>query len=76
MIDRTFVEGDTRWIIDYKTSPLPAGLNQQDFIHHQMEKYRPQLSHYRHIMQKRDTRTVKTALYFPLMDYFSIMDDA
>jgi len=69
VIDRTFVDrqGD-RWIIDYKTSEC-EGRDLEGFLREEVERYRPQLTDYAHLFQGLEPRrTIRTALYFPLLD--------
>ena len=69
VLDRTFIENDTRWIIDYKTSSH-AGGNLQGFLDNEEERYREQLQAYKQAMALKETHPIKTALYFPLLDQF------
>ena len=68
-LDRTFVENGTRWIIDYKTSSHGGG-DLEGFLQSETDRYREQLQRYRHAMALTETRPIKTALYFPLLDRF------
>ena len=68
ILDRCFIEGDTFWIIDYKTSCLRNGETIDDFYKRKTDDYREQLTAYRNIVrecfpQYRDK--IRTALYFP-----------
>ncbi len=66
-IDRTFIdEQGTRWIVDFKTSPLRGDADQ--FADAQVEKYREQLVRYARVLQKREARPVRAGLYFPLLE--------
>lgn len=67
VLDRTFVEDGTRWIIDYKTSSH-AGGDLDTFLANEQERYRSQLRRYRKALEMTEDRTVRTALYFPLLD--------
>lgn len=64
IIDRTFVdENNTRWIIDYKTTPkndkpLPV------FMQEEAEKHRAQMQAYLDAMRAIETRPIKLGLYF------------
>ena len=74
VIDRTFVSADgIRWIIDYKTSSHEGG-NLQVFLASEAKRYRPQLTRYRDALRATDDREVQTALYFPLLQVFHIVD--
>lgn len=69
-LDRTFVsECGERWIIDYKTSTHEGG-DLDHFLKSESDRYRSQLKAYRDVMTEIDPRPIRTALYFPLMDYF------
>ena len=78
IIDRTFIEHDTRWIVDYKTSTPSKGESTHVFIEHELANYTEQLQRYRDVMRKHDTNTLKgqapsmykTALYFPFVRLF------
>ena len=67
VLDRTFVENGTRWIIDYKTSSH-AGGDLEGFLTNEAERYREQLQRYRDAVAMTETRPIKTALYFPLLN--------
>jgi len=75
IIDRTFVDkDDVRWIIDYKTGSHSGG-NLDEFLEHEQERYRSQLQGYAKAMSKIENRTIKTALYFPLLKEFMIISE-
>jgi ATP-dependent helicase/nuclease subunit A len=66
-IDRTFVDEDgVRWIVDYKTA-FHEGAGLEEFLGGQVESYRAQLERYIRFMRKWDSRPVRAALYFPLL---------
>jgi len=67
VLDRTFVADDTRWIIDYKTSSHGGG-DLDGFLRNEAERYREQLSRYKNAIAITETRPIKTALYFPMLD--------
>jgi ATP-dependent exoDNAse (exonuclease V) beta subunit len=69
VLDRSFVEGGTRWIIDYKTSSHSGG-DLEGFLQNETERYREQLQRYRDAVAVNETRPIRTALYFPLLDRF------
>ncbi len=69
ILDRCFIEGDTFWIIDYKTSCLQNGETPADFYKRKTDTYKEQLIAYKNIVancfpQYKDK--IRTALYFPL----------
>jgi ATP-dependent exoDNAse (exonuclease V) beta subunit len=69
VLDRTFVENGTRWIIDYKTSSHSGG-DLEGFLANETERYREQLQRYKDALAITETRPIKTALYFPMLDRF------
>ncbi len=67
IIDRTFIdEHDTRWVIDYKTGGHQGGGLEQ-FLESEQQRYEPQLQRYAQAMKLLDSRDVKMALYFPII---------
>ncbi len=73
IIDRYFVVGQERWIIDYKTAtPNTEDTSQEQFLQEQFlqeqkERYRPQLERYKQLVAKLfsdDPLPIRTALYF------------
>ena len=67
ILDRSFVENDTRWIIDYKTSSHGGG-DLEGFLESEAKRYREQLQRYKNAVAMTETRPIKTALYFPMLD--------
>jgi ATP-dependent exoDNAse (exonuclease V) beta subunit len=68
IIDRTFIENDIRWIIDYKTAePHSETLNR--FLDQEQQRYTEQLSHYAKAMHQFDNGryAIRMGLYFPLI---------
>lgn len=65
IIDRTFLEKDTRWIIDYKYSRPNDDETELQFTQRQTEAYRGQLNHYAQLYRHIDKYSVRCALYFP-----------
>jgi hypothetical protein len=61
------VENGIRWIIDYKTS-VHSGGDLEGFLQNESDRYRNQLTRYRQAIAITETRPIKTALYFPLLD--------
>jgi ATP-dependent exoDNAse (exonuclease V) beta subunit len=68
-LDRTFVEANVRWIIDYKTGQHEGG-EIDAFLASEVERYKPQLERYAAAMAVIDSREIKLALYFPLLRAF------
>jgi ATP-dependent exoDNAse (exonuclease V) beta subunit len=67
-IDRLVFDGQQWWLIDYKTSRPAAGLEWDDFIASEANKYRPQLLAYREMAAKffdlPDPEIIQAFLYF------------
>lgn len=73
VIDRSFVDATTRWIIDYKTSEPKQGQRLEDFLAQQAALYRVQLQQYAYAVgnlraHKLAGHDIKIALYFPLIN--------
>lgn len=62
VVDRTFVEDNIRWIIDYKTIALDAGLPMRT-LKSTAENYREQLENYAALFKETGTQ-VKCAIFF------------
>ncbi len=75
VIDRTYVEDQVRWVVDYKTSVPDSGQSLEDFLAQEIERYRPQLSTYRELMQALDERPVRCALYFTALPHWQVLDE-
>jgi ATP-dependent exoDNAse (exonuclease V) beta subunit len=73
ILDRTFIDDDVRWIIDYKTSSHSGG-DLEGFLDNEEERYREQLRRYRDAMALGEMRPIRTALYFPLLGRFREVD--
>ena len=65
IIDRTFIDNQQRWIIDYKYTAPADNESEESFIERQTQAYRPQLNHYAELYQKLESTKVRCALYFP-----------
>jgi len=66
VLDRTFIEAGTRWIVDYKTSQPNDGQT-ADFLEKESQQHKAQLEAYAKALSQLDQRPIKTALYFPLI---------
>jgi ATP-dependent helicase/nuclease subunit A len=66
VVDRTFVDGGARWVIDYKTG-THQGADLEGFLAAELERYRPQLELYRTVVAGLGPQPVRVALYFPLL---------
>lgn len=64
ILDRSFVHEGERWIVDYKTSRHEGG-GLEAFLDEEERRYAPQLERYRLAMQARESRPIRTGLYFP-----------
>ena len=74
IIDRAFVAADgVRWIIDYKTSSHEGG-DREAFIRSEVERHAPQLHAYRQAFACLERRTLRTALYFPLLQLLQTVE--
>ncbi len=69
ILDRTFLEGGVRWIIDYKSSRLKEGEELGQFYKRKAQDYREQLDLYAQIIKRCgwEGERVACALYFPLV---------
>lgn len=62
IIDRTFVEQGTRWIIDYKSIPLAPELSDAT-LQQMAEPYREQLEGYAHLFNQEGLRMQKAVFF-------------
>jgi ATP-dependent exoDNAse (exonuclease V) beta subunit len=72
-VDRTFVEDQTRWLIDYKTSDQEGTIT-ESYLREQINKYRDDLQRYANILHAFDGVPVKGGLYFPLLQRWCEVD--
>lgn len=70
IIDRTFVDQNTRWIIDYKTS-TPRDGNIEHFLSNEKRQYFEQLQQYAKLINESETYPIRCALYFPLTGHWT-----
>ena len=67
IIDRTFIDNDIRWIIDYKSSQPLESETTEEFLIRESEQYRPQLSRYARLFEESTSiNAVRAMLYFPV----------
>jgi ATP-dependent helicase/nuclease subunit A len=66
IIDRLFIEDNTLWIIDYKTSHMKTD-NTQSFFNDQFTLHKNQLSSYVHALKPLFPIRTRIALYYPLI---------
>jgi ATP-dependent helicase/nuclease subunit A len=62
VIDRTFVEDGTRWVIDYKSASLGDAASEAGLAR-QAERYRPQLTRYA-LLFEDEGLPVRTGIFF------------
>ena len=62
VVDRTFVEKGTRWIVDYKSSVVRGP--QEQFVAEHCRRYTPQLRGYAKALGALSDLPVRTAVYF------------
>ena len=66
-IDRLVFDGESWWILDYKTSRPEKPADWEEFIAQETEKYRPQLLAYREMAARAKglaPEEIRLALYF------------
>jgi len=66
VVDRTFVAGGVRWIVDFKTGSH-QGADPGGFLDREQERYRAQLEQYAAFVRVLDPRPIRLALYHPLL---------
>ena len=66
VLDRTFIDGDVRWIIDYKTGTHGGG-GVDAFLDNEQARYRAQLEGYAGAMRHIDPGPIRLGLYFPML---------
>jgi ATP-dependent exoDNAse (exonuclease V) beta subunit len=66
IIDRTFVDAGTRWVVDFKTSPHEGG-DVENFLDEEVKRYRGQLQRYAHFARGLGPQPVRAGLYYPLL---------
>jgi ATP-dependent helicase/nuclease subunit A len=67
VLDRSFVTGGWRYIVDFKTGAHLGG-DPKTFLQREFERYRPQLARYARLVRAIDPRPVRIALYHPLVE--------
>ena len=82
VIDRTFVDGQTRWVIDFKTAAPEPDQPLAEFEAIEVSQHEAQLMRYRDLMIKHDLNieeskrpsSIKTALYFPFIQHLVVLE--
>ncbi|MGD9107771.1 MAG: UvrD-helicase domain-containing protein [Gammaproteobacteria bacterium] len=63
-IDRTFIDQNKRWIIDYKTTAF-SGKNIEKFIAQERIKHQQQLTNYQQLLMQLYSEKISCGLYYP-----------
>jgi ATP-dependent helicase/nuclease subunit A len=66
VVDCTFIDQGTRWIIDFKTS-YHEGTGMEAFLDNERLRYEAQLGRYATLLRNLGPEPVKLGLYFPLL---------
>ncbi|MFQ5737093.1 MAG: UvrD-helicase domain-containing protein [Thermodesulfobacteriota bacterium] len=67
IIDRTFVEGGVRWVVDYKSGTHEGG-SVEWFLESERERYRRQLDRYEALLRAGgEVREIRKGLYYPAL---------
>ncbi len=69
VVDRTFTDGGTRYIIDYKLTRPKDGQSITEFSQQEAGLYKTQLDNYAKVMNDIKQSPTRTYLYFPLIDH-------
>jgi len=74
-IDRTFIDDQgVRWVVDYKSTSTRRE-DVAGFVDSQIEeRHRQQLEKYGELMRRIDSRPIKLAVYFPLLEQLRVWD--
>ncbi len=83
IIDRSFIDGSTRWVIDYKSTRPSPNQSLQVFLEEQKSSYKDQLLRYRsavagfdkHHIENNTVKDIKLGLYFPRLLCFVHCDE-
>lgn len=73
VIDRSFVDDEVRWIIDYKTASHEGG-DIEAFLDTERQRHMPQLLRYAEVVCRLESRPVRLGLYFPMLDAWREFD--
>ncbi len=75
-IDRTFIDDNIRWVIDYKTSTPAKDESLELFLQRETAHYQGQVHIYTRLFsQLEPDRSVKGALYFPAIDTWKVVGE-
>jgi ATP-dependent helicase/nuclease subunit A len=67
VIDRVFLDDDTLWIVDYKSSKPEKSQSLDEFLISEWSVYSSQLSRYKKLVAKYGFKNIRCGLYFPLI---------
>lgn len=73
VIDVLRLDGDTAWVVDYKTSFPEDGQEPDAFIEAQVDQYRKTMVHYCKMIRQLGFANVKGALYFPMLGHWQVV---
>ncbi|MEH6552020.1 MAG: UvrD-helicase domain-containing protein [Pseudomonadales bacterium] len=76
IIDRSFVEDNKRWVIDYKTSSPAEGQAVESFLIQQVAQYSQQLANYTALASTQGEQRIQAALYFPLLGVMQMVSES
>ncbi len=68
IIDRIFIDNDTVWIIDYKTSTPHTNEKLANFLLRQKQEHQQQMLLYKQVLANFYSQNIKTALYLLVVD--------
>lgn len=81
IVDRMFIDGDTRWVVDFKTSRPNEGESLSAFTQRELAQYNGQLLRYQRVVEQYDQlgpnsapSHIKLALYFPYLRHFAELE--
>ncbi len=67
IVDLLLYDGETTWIIDYKTGQPKSGESIESFMATEKSRYRKVMYQYRFAIEKLGYNNIKLALYFPML---------
>ena len=65
VLDRTFIHEGVRWIIDFKSSPVDAVVDKNEFARQAQSKHQEQLHRYANALRAIEALPIQCGLYFP-----------
>lgn len=69
VLDRCFIDGGCRWVVDYKTTTHEGG-DLELFLAEQARRYTPQMRRYVELVKPLGPQPVRAGLYFPWLQKF------